>query len=70
MVAKGGPWSHKVDKVVMTYRNLPHDVMKVTPNQLLFGSSLRLFGLPPLANRIDTPFSNSFPSTLLLLEEY
>lgn len=47
----------------MIYRNLPHDVMKVSLNELLFGSSLRLFGLPPSVTHINPQSLDSFPPT-------
>lgn len=64
LIARGGQWSQWVDQAVMIYRNLPHDVMKFSPNQLFFGTSLRLFGLPPPSCSVSVPSIDAFPSSV------
>lgn len=46
LITQGGEWFDVLHKEVALYKNLPHDVMKMSPNMAMFGQDLRLLGVP------------------------
>lgn len=44
-----GEWTDCVKKAVTLYKNLTHNVLKMSPNYAIFGFDLRSFGVPPLS---------------------
>lgn len=48
LLVNGGEWSDSLPNAVLLYRNVPHDVLRMSPNCALLGMDLRLFGVPPL----------------------
>lgn len=52
-----------MDDAIAIYRNLPHDLLQMSPNHDLFGCSVRLFGLPPFEST-SLPDVNDFLVTV------
>lgn len=62
VASRGGQWSDWVQNAI--YWNLPDDVLHLSPNQVQFGCSLWLLGLPPLIARTFLPAFSGFSTSV------